>query len=457
MDQPERRGTNCMMGGNSSCGARWGYSINLQEVHSRLVPCQRCQEKSFGSVNPLAWNITMCTVCSQWEMIRNDNLLHWDAPKAFPKVDGIVNLGKLKPMKLEYSDLIDATQKAHEKILLGKWTKTEASEFLSYYCINAKTAAQIVKQAQSMRAWDVVSKKRHPMNLEYETMVAQREKFPQEFEPWKVPSFWKRGLSINTLIDAPMHLVFLGAVQGITGFIHSWLRKHGKYSNFMRLAEGRLTCFKKFKLPWLKMLPYKGERLGGWVSENFVSFTRVCRWFYLILDELNLDEDAYKDPETPQKTWKAVENKGWLKARGLPHDGKAAELKERVAQYMSDKDTIPMLLPPPEGTMEDLHALIESMFYMVKSIMSFRVSEDDVKIADFQIKLFLTRLVDCDKKINPDAKVPFWISSYTYPCLLNLPAHMKEFGPLKNLWEGGVRGEGFLPYVKREHGTIGLR
>ena len=107
--------------------------------------------------------------------------------------------------------------------------------------------------------------------------------------------------------------------------------------------------------------------------------------------------------------------------------------------------------------MEDLHALIESMFYMVKSIMTVRVSDHDVKMADFHIKLFLTRLVECNKKINPDAKVPFWISSYIYPCLLNLPAHMKEFGPLKNLWEGGVRGEGFLPYVKHEHGTIGLR
>ena len=107
--------------------------------------------------------------------------------------------------------------------------------------------------------WEDVSTKRNSLEFDYDTLVAQREKFPEDFEPWKQPSFWTRGLSINTLIDALMHLVFLGAVQGITGFIHSWIRKHGRYTNFMRLDEGRLTCLRKFKLPWLKMLPYKGD------------------------------------------------------------------------------------------------------------------------------------------------------------------------------------------------------
>lgn len=34
---------------------------------------------------------------------------------------------------------------------------------------------------------------------------------------------------------------------------------------------------------------------------------------------------------------------------------------------------------------------------------------------------------------------------------------MRNFGPLRNLWEGGVHGEGFLRYVKPMHTTIGLR
>jgi hypothetical protein len=34
---------------------------------------------------------------------------------------------------------------------------------------------------------------------------------------------------------------------------------------------------------------------------------------------------------------------------------------------------------------------------------------------------------------------------------------MKEYGPLKNLWEGGMRGEGSLRYIKPMHQNIGFR
>jgi hypothetical protein len=97
------------------------------------------------------------------------------------------------------------------------------------------------------------------------------------------------------------------------------------------------------------------------------------------------------------------------------------------------------------------------MYDMVKSVMVFEVTDHVVELADFEIKRFLTNLVSCERKVNPEAEKPFWISSFTFPCLLNLPAHMKEFGPLKNLWERGVRGEGSLRFIKPKHGTMGLR
>ena len=34
---------------------------------------------------------------------------------------------------------------------------------------------------------------------------------------------------------------------------------------------------------------------------------------------------------------------------------------------------------------------------------------------------------------------------------------MKCYGPLRNLWEGGVRGEGFLRFVKPKHGNHGIQ
>ena len=53
-------------------------------------------------------------------------------------------------------------------------------------------------------------------------------------------------------------------------------------------------------------------------------------------------------------------------------------------------------------------------------------------------------------------KIPGWISSCNFVCLLNLPDAMREFGPLRNLWEGSYQGEGYLRIAKK-HMKTGLR
>jgi hypothetical protein len=40
------------------------------------------------------------------------------------------------------------------------------------------------------------------------------------------------------------------------------------------------------------------------------------------------------------------------------------------------------------------------------------------------------------------------LSKYNFPCLLNLPEVLAEFGPIRNLWEGGYQGEGYLRKTK---------
>jgi hypothetical protein len=120
--------------------------------------------------------------------------------------------------------------------------------------MDTETTKLIIKRAQNIRALATLSATEATAD-EYQMLLNQKSKFPHDFEPWQYPSFWTRGLPLKANIDAPMHLVFLGAVQGVTGFIHTWLRKHDKFANFMRLVECRLNCFVKFKLDWLKMLP----------------------------------------------------------------------------------------------------------------------------------------------------------------------------------------------------------
>ena len=46
---------------------------------------------------------------------------------------------------------------------------------------------------------------------------------------------------------------------------------------------------------------------------------------------------------------------------------------------------------------------------------------------------------------------------YNFLCLLNVPDNMRQFGSMRNIWEGGMVGEGYLRGMKRElkQGMIG--
>ena len=61
-----------------------------------------------------------------------------------------------------------------------------------------------------------------------------------------------------------------------------------------------------------------------------------------------------------------------------------------------------------------------------------------------------------ENKTASKRKIPGWISSCNFVCLLNLPDAMREYGPLRNLWEGSYQGEGYLRVAKK-HMKTGLR
>jgi hypothetical protein len=54
----------------------------------------------------------------------------------------------------------------------------------------------------------------------------------------------------------------------------------------------------------------------------------------------------------------------------------------------------------------------------------------------------------CKPLFTKPPKTPPALSSYNFICLLNLPAAMEKFGPLRCIWEGGPRGKGFARFAK---------
>jgi hypothetical protein len=50
--------------------------------------------------------------------------------------------------------------------------------------------------------------------------------------------------------------------------------------------------------------------------------------------------------------------------------------------------------------------------------------------------------------MQKDNETRTWVSSYNFVCLTNIPAMIRDFGPLRNLWEGGGQGEKIVSLIK---------
>ena len=119
--------------------------------------------------------------------------------------------------------------------------------------------------------------------------------------------------------------------------------------------------------------------------------------------------------------------------------------------YMEQEGGPPAPLEPVGGSVDDICFMIQCMTTMISRIMKHTINKTDVEESDRTIKIFLSSFdrVDCNFKYD----LPSWGTLFNFICLLNLPTTMNTFGPLRNFWEGGSQGEGFLVMVKPELST----
>ena len=82
---------------------------------------------------------------------------------------------------------------------------------------------------------------------------------------------------------------------------------------------------------------------SGWVSDNYLAFARISKWYYHPLDSLALEEE-YKKQTPDLKGWLIEECRQWLKVRGLKSTGKVNELKASIHNYKTSHEGCPQIL-----------------------------------------------------------------------------------------------------------------
>jgi hypothetical protein len=219
------------------------------------------------------------------------------------------------------------------------------------------------------------------------------------------------------------------------------------------MSIGILEKIQDLQLQWCRVLPYSKTKFGGWVSENYLGFSRISNWFYSLLHFLP-EENCYIEPTIDVQKWSRKECYDWLNARDLDRSGSYKELKERIVLF---KNT-------PNGTemnvkniivLADALIVIRAFNKMISFLMKTEYDDNDCLRVEIIIIRFLHYYAKFTSTCDSN-KLPSWASHYNFLSLLNIPNQVRMFGPLRLIWEGGTIGEGYLRKVKAELNT-GLR
>ena len=112
-------------------------------------------------------------------------------------------------------------------------------------------------------------------------------------------------------------------------------------------------------------------------------------------------------------------------------------------------DTVPKLSPEERyGSTDQVKKVIESLNAVLSHVMTPDVDEKVIYESDRHIRMFLHNLEQLDTVVSKERKKSKLQSSYSFLASLQLVDVMKDYGSLRNVWEGTYIGEGILSKIK---------
>jgi hypothetical protein len=351
----------------------------------------------------------------------------------------------LKTFRITYGTLKNAVKIAHQAINNDTWTQSSCEIFLRVEGLHTKFIQQVLENAINCKAYRIAQNNNGRDNDELlRVLQAARDQDPKSFEMIEFPALWTRnGIELTTHVDSIMHLMFLGIVSTTIEKIQDWLTVQHKNATFLSKTSHYLLEFKNITIDWMPILQYTKGKLGAWVSENYLAFSRIMLWYFQNIGIVHQKIDDAPPDTLPQNKWLAKHNRYWLMCRGLNTEGKASELAARVGQFMK-QNPVPPEIPKPEYLAEHVEDTLSALSNVLECVMASEVSDEVISKCSYAIRIFLSKFDIMDATIRTNDAKPTIVSAFNFSCLINLIDTMATYGPLRNLWEGGPRGEGFL-------------
>ena len=200
-------------------------------------------------------------------------------------------------------------------------------------------------------------------------------------------------------------------------------------------------------LEWCKLI----DTEFGWVSDNYLSFARVIKWYYNPVTSLQPDK-PFQESCTVIESCNLPTCREWLKAYGYSNDGKVADIRPNILQLKSNSEDPPKLLDNKGCRVTDINQCVGSLLLMVSCVMvrSVHINTTPYEM-EWEAKLVINIVHNVDiimNKGNDKDYIPDWLSKYNFQSLLNLPKAMELYGPLINLRKARNKREGYFRFAK---------
>ena len=464
-DQPERRKNLGLALGNSSLHKRMGYIMDYKQLVNVIRSCKLCTQSILEEYTVLMgakqkqgyrWRKKTCKKCTSWFYNFDDKLLSYNPDASYPEWI-LPSNGKIKPKFITRDHIEEGIAIVHEGLKFKRLKKNEASNVLRYFGLSGDAIDKIVMNGLNAREFREAVLNRRSNLEDYNKFKDDYAENRKKYNEWKLPSSWFGEDHVKLYADVPMHLLFLGITKSVMIKTTKWLTVKRHFSTFLSYTKTILEPIEKMNLDWCKLMKYPTtDKFGGWVSENYLGMARACTWFYSMIVYLP-EQEPYEDPNEniPLKEWTKGQLKGWLEARDLPATGKMSELLEIIQEY-KDVGINPSIVYNTTIWQKDILQMFNVLNKMISFMMSMETTREDIDTLEGIIRTFLIIYDKID--VGMDNKdEPSFMRQYNFLCLLNVPDNMRKFGSMRNIWEGGIVGEGYLRGMKRElkQGMIG--
>jgi hypothetical protein len=187
--------------------------------------------------------------------------------------------------------------------------------------------------------------------------------------------------------------------------------------------------------------------------ENYKSWCKLAPWLYKCLDEGPLQPPPpFVEPTTPRSTWTQKQNMGYLRARNptATPNLNAADAKQAVSVLFSAPGGPPPPLVNPARLVSprDRRCLLVTCHTMFKELMQINHDQWSINRTEARVKAFLSKIEGLDALLQPTRTKPLYLAKYNFPSLLRAVTHLRQFGNIRDLHEGGIEGEGMVKVLR---------